>query len=177
QVLTTVLDKENVEGFASIVLRLAAKSGTAMTQEQVLLSYQWLEHIAMYGNQALSNPTFAKNFLQGINRALAKNTYLTGQFLTVVDIAAYHALYPLIERLSFVEQELFMNVCRWSKHIQAQPRVLFTVESRFGFHPDSRRVVVVVFNNFYKKIVVLFRFWCFKNKVKIEILSEFFLLF
>ncbi|XP_013162629.1 PREDICTED: uncharacterized protein LOC106114091 isoform X1 [Papilio xuthus] len=123
KVLTTVLDKENVEGFASIVLRLAAKSGTPMSQEQILLSYQWLEHIAMYGNQALANPTFAKNFLQGINKALAKNTYLTGQALTVADIAAYHALYPLIERLNVLEQELFMNVCRWSKHIQAQPRV------------------------------------------------------
>ncbi|XP_013137549.1 PREDICTED: uncharacterized protein LOC106102572 isoform X2 [Papilio polytes] len=123
KVLTTVLDKENVEGFASIILRLASKSGTSMSEEQVLLSYQWLEHIAMYGNQALSNPTFAKNFLQGINRALAKNTYLTGQFLTVTDVAAYHVFYPLIERLSVIEQESFMNVCRWLKHIQAQPRV------------------------------------------------------
>lgn len=64
QVLTTVLDKESVEGFASIILRLASRSGSPMSQEQTLLSYQWLEHMAMYANQAISNPIFAKNFLQ-----------------------------------------------------------------------------------------------------------------
>ena len=64
QVLTTVLDKENVEGLATIVLRLVEKSGIVMTKDQILLSYQWLEHITMYGNQAHSNPAFAKNFLQ-----------------------------------------------------------------------------------------------------------------
>ncbi|CAG5048921.1 unnamed protein product [Parnassius apollo] len=123
KVLTTVLDKENVEGFATIILRLASKSGAKMTTEQILLSYQWLEHMAMYANQAVSNPTFAKSFLQGINKALVANTYLTGQFLTITDIAAYHVLYPLIERLSVTEQESLLYVCRWSKHIQAQPRV------------------------------------------------------
>lgn len=66
QVLTTILDKENVEGFASIILKLATKSGVTMSPEQRLLSYQWLEHLAVYSNQAVTNPTFAKNFLQVI---------------------------------------------------------------------------------------------------------------
>ncbi|CAH2042456.1 unnamed protein product, partial [Iphiclides podalirius] len=123
KVLTTVLDKENVEGFASIILKLALKSGSTMTQEQKLLSYQWLEHLAMYAKQAMLNPIFAKNFLQGINEALAKSTYLAGHVLTVTDIAAYHVLYPIIERLNIVEQESLLHVCRWSKHMQAQPKV------------------------------------------------------
>ncbi|XP_050352499.1 uncharacterized protein LOC126774890 [Nymphalis io] len=123
KVLTTVLDKENVEGFASIILTLAVKSGIPMSLEQKLLSYQWLEHLAVYINQAVTNPAFAKNFLQGINNTLKDNTYLTGNFLTITDIAAYHALYPLIERLTISEQESLMYVCRWSKHIQSKPRV------------------------------------------------------
>lgn len=121
KVLTTVLEKQNVEGLATIVLRLVEKSGTAMTKDQILLSYQWLEHINMYGNQAHSNPAFAKNFLQGLDRALERSTYLTGYYLTVTDIAAYHTVYPLIERLTISEQESLINVCRWFKHIQAQP--------------------------------------------------------
>lgn len=64
QILTTVLDKKNVEGFATIILHLASNGGQNMSQEELLLSYQWLEHFAMYGNQASHNPTFAKNFLQ-----------------------------------------------------------------------------------------------------------------
>ncbi|XP_068620512.1 eukaryotic translation elongation factor 1 epsilon-1 [Battus philenor] len=119
--LTTIIDKENVEGFASIILWLASKSGTKMSQEQVLLSYQWLEHLAMYSNQAVSNPSFSKNFLQGINRALANNTYLAGPAVTVTDIAAYHVLYPLIESLGILERESFLHLCRWCKHIQALP--------------------------------------------------------
>lgn len=91
-------------------------------------------------------------FLQDINKALEKNTFLTGQFLTVADIAAYYVLYSIIvskfhlfhfrlsniiyfllcitnitfilqERLSVLERESILHVCRWSKHIQAQPRV------------------------------------------------------
>ncbi|XP_064292618.1 eukaryotic translation elongation factor 1 epsilon-1 isoform X4 [Plodia interpunctella] len=121
--LTAVLDKQNVEGFATIVLWLASKSGVQMSQEQLLNSYQWLEHISMYSNQAATNPTFAKSFLQDINKALEKNTYLTGQFLNVTDVAAYYVLYPLIERLSVTERESLLHVCRWSKHIQSQPQV------------------------------------------------------
>ncbi|XP_049877078.1 eukaryotic translation elongation factor 1 epsilon-1 [Pectinophora gossypiella] len=123
KVLTTVLDKQNVEGFASIVLRLAAKSGSPWSQEQALLSYQWLEHIAMYANQAVANPTCSKNFLEDINKALERNTYLAGQFLTVTDVAVYYVLYPLLERLSVIERESLLHLCRWSKHIQAQPKV------------------------------------------------------
>ncbi|CAG9795794.1 unnamed protein product [Diatraea saccharalis] len=123
KVITTVLDKQNVEGFATIVLRLAAKNGTSMSHEQMLLCYQWLEHIAMYSNQAVTNPIFAKSFLQDINKALEKNTYLTGQHLSIADVAAYYVLYCLIERLSIVEREAVLHVCRWLKHIQAQPKV------------------------------------------------------
>ncbi|XP_061384040.1 eukaryotic translation elongation factor 1 epsilon-1 [Danaus plexippus] len=123
KVLTTSLDKENIEGFATIILRLASKSGFIMGQEEILLSYQWLEHLAMYAKQASSNPSFAKLFLQGINKALARNTYLTGHHLNVTDVAAYHVLYPLIEQLSITEQESLLHLCRWSKHIQAQPKV------------------------------------------------------
>lgn len=37
------------------------------------------------------------NFLlQDINKALEKNTYLTGQNLNVTDIAAFYVLYPLV---------------------------------------------------------------------------------
>lgn len=60
--LTTVFGKESVEGFASIILRLSAK--TILNQEQALLCYQWLEHAAMYANQAASNAIFAKAFLE-----------------------------------------------------------------------------------------------------------------
>ncbi|XP_072942927.1 eukaryotic translation elongation factor 1 epsilon-1 [Epargyreus clarus] len=123
RVLTTMLDNENIEGFASIILRLAERSAVKMSREQTLLCYQWLEHIAMYGNQAASNPVFAKNFLQEINRSLEKSTYLTGSYETVADVAAYHVLYPLIDNLTVSEQESLMHVCRWSKHIQSQPRV------------------------------------------------------
>ncbi|VVD04427.1 unnamed protein product [Leptidea sinapis] len=121
--LTTVLDKENIEGLASIILRLAEKSDTLMTQEQTVLSYQWLEYMAMYANQAVNNSTLAKNFLQGINKALEKTTYLTGNYVTITDITIYYVLYPIIERLSGAEQENFMHLCRWCKNIQAQPKV------------------------------------------------------
>ncbi|XP_045452403.1 eukaryotic translation elongation factor 1 epsilon-1 [Melitaea cinxia] len=123
KVLTTILDKENVEGFASIILKLVTKSGVTMSPEQRLLSYQWLEHLAVYSNQAVTNPTFAKNFLQGLNATLENNTYLIGNHLTITDIAAYHVLYPLIERLTVSEQESLLHVCRWSKHVQSQPKV------------------------------------------------------
>ncbi|XP_041984605.1 eukaryotic translation elongation factor 1 epsilon-1 [Aricia agestis] len=123
KVLTTSLDKVNVEGFATIILRLAAKSNQSMNQEQVLLSYQWLEHISMYMNQAATNPAFAKNFLLGLNRTLEKNSYLTGSALTIADIAAYYVLHPIIERLSLSEQEQVINVCRWFKNVQARPKV------------------------------------------------------
>ncbi|CAK1552505.1 unnamed protein product [Leptosia nina] len=121
--ITTVLDKENVEGFASIVLRLASKSRQNVTQEQLLLSYQWLEYIAMYGNQASTSPVFAKNFLQGLNRALEKKTFLTGNQLTVTDIAVFYFLQPLVANLNVLEQESLMHLCRWCKHVQAQPKV------------------------------------------------------
>ncbi|CAB3234923.1 unnamed protein product [Arctia plantaginis] len=123
KVLTTVLNKQNVEGFASIVLKLVTNAGIILSQEQMLLSYQWLEHIAMYANQAAVNPMFAKSFLKDINKALEINTYLTGQSLTVTDIAAYYVLYPLIERLSITECESLIHLCRWTRHIQAQPKV------------------------------------------------------
>ncbi|XP_023942526.2 uncharacterized protein LOC112049025 isoform X2 [Bicyclus anynana] len=122
RVLTTVLDKENVEGFATIILRLAAKIGS-MSQLQTLLSYQWLEHLSMYANQTHTNPIFAKTFLQGLNRSLQTNTFLTGNHMTIADVAAYHTIYPMMERLSFLEQESLVHVCRWMKHVQSQPRV------------------------------------------------------
>ncbi|XP_075981011.1 aaRS-interacting multifunctional protein 3 [Anticarsia gemmatalis] len=123
KVLTTVLNKQSVEGFASIVLKLVSNAGIKLSQEQMLLSYQWLEHIAMYANQAAANPAFAKSFLQDINKALEKSTYLTGHSLTVTDIATYYVLYPLIERLSVTECEELIHLCRWTRHIQAQPKV------------------------------------------------------
>lgn len=75
--LTTVLDQQNVEGFASIVLQLAAKSGADLSQEQCLLGYQWLEHIAMFANQAGTNPVFARSFLE-------VNVTITQCFLTLL---------------------------------------------------------------------------------------------
>ncbi|XP_073953875.1 aaRS-interacting multifunctional protein 3 [Choristoneura fumiferana] len=123
KVLTTVLNKQSIEGFATIIMHLVAQSGVKMSQEQSLLCYQWLEHISMYGNQAAANPAFAKSFLQDINKALRMNTYLTGQALSVADVAAYHVLYPLLERLSILERESLLHLCRWSKHVQAQPKV------------------------------------------------------
>lgn len=53
-----------MEGFASIILKLVASAGINLSQEQMLLSYQWLEHIGMYANQAAANPMFAKSFLK-----------------------------------------------------------------------------------------------------------------
>ncbi|XP_039759230.1 uncharacterized protein LOC120633166 [Pararge aegeria] len=123
KVLTTVLDKENVEGFASIILRLATKSGISMSQVQTLLSYQWLEHLSMYANQAHANTNFALIFLQGLNKGLQKNTFLTGNHLTIADVAAYHSIYPMMERLSILEQESLVHVCRWIKHLQSKPKV------------------------------------------------------
>ncbi|KAH9642499.1 hypothetical protein HF086_008909 [Spodoptera exigua] len=96
KVLTTVINKQSIEGFATIVLKLASLSGLQLSQEERLLSYQWLEHIAMYANQAAANPVFALGFLKDINKALEKTTYLTGQKLNVTDVAAYYVLYPLI---------------------------------------------------------------------------------
>lgn len=66
--LTTVLDKQSVEGFATIALRLSAKSDPKASQEQVMQNYQWLEHIAMFANQAVANPSFAKGFLEVCNQ-------------------------------------------------------------------------------------------------------------
>ena len=66
QVLTTVLNKQSIEGFATIVLKLAPSEGAKLSQEQKLLSYQWLEHIAMYAGQAAANPSFAQGFLKVI---------------------------------------------------------------------------------------------------------------
>lgn len=34
-----------------------------MSEEQKLLSYQWLEYLAMYADQAVNNPIIGKNFL------------------------------------------------------------------------------------------------------------------
>lgn len=45
-------------------MRLSNNSGIQMSHEQILLSYQWLEYISMYADHAVSNPVFAKNFLQ-----------------------------------------------------------------------------------------------------------------
>ncbi|KAJ8717949.1 hypothetical protein PYW07_005879 [Mythimna separata] len=123
KVLTTVLNKQSIEGFATIVLKLASSGGVKLSQEQMLLSYQWLEHLAMYVNQASANPAFALGFLKDINKALEKNTYLTGQSLSVADIAAYYVLYPIVKRLSVTELESVMHLSRWTRHIQAQPRV------------------------------------------------------
>ncbi|CAB3231697.1 unnamed protein product [Arctia plantaginis] len=74
KVLTTVLNKQNVEGFASIVLKLVTSAGIILSQEQMLLSYQWLEHIAMYANQAAVNPMFAKSFLKQAERIVQIKT-------------------------------------------------------------------------------------------------------
>lgn len=123
KVLTTVLNKQNVEGFASIILKLVINAGVKLNNEQMSLSYQWLEHVAMYANQAAINPVFAETFLKDINKALEKNTYLTGQVLTVTDIALYYVLYPIIKRLTIIECESLINLCRWMKHIEAQPKV------------------------------------------------------
>lgn len=80
KVLTTSFGKENVEGFATIVLRLSSKSNHPMKQEEILISYQWLEHISMYANQALSNPAFAKSFLQVNSLVVTLSMLLTKQF-------------------------------------------------------------------------------------------------
>lgn len=48
------------------MLKLAVSGGVKLSQEQMLLSYQWLEHIAMYANQAATVPVFAKQFLKVI---------------------------------------------------------------------------------------------------------------
>lgn len=64
QVLTTVLDKDNVEGFVSILLRLASRSGIVLSTEQRLLTYQWLEYSVLFADQALANSNTAKIFLQ-----------------------------------------------------------------------------------------------------------------
>ncbi|XP_028029479.1 eukaryotic translation elongation factor 1 epsilon-1 [Bombyx mandarina] len=123
KVPTAVLENKNVEGFVTIILSMVSKCGTASSEEQRLLTYQWLEYISMFSNQAVANSTFAFKFLQEINRALQCNTYLTGQFLTIADVALYYIVYPLLEHMSVAERDAFVHLCRWSKHIQAQPRV------------------------------------------------------
>lgn len=123
KVLTSIIDKEDVEGFATIILRLASKSGAKMTDQQTLLSYQWLEFLALYADQAALNPILAKTFLQDLNRYLTRNNYLTGQHITVTDVAAYHVLYSLLEKLTVAEQESMIALCRWFKHVQTKPQV------------------------------------------------------
>lgn len=66
QVLTTVLNKQSLEGFGTIVLKLASSEVAKLSEEHKLLSYQWLEHIAMYASQAAANPAFAQGFLKVI---------------------------------------------------------------------------------------------------------------
>ncbi|OWR53960.1 hypothetical protein KGM_208328 [Danaus plexippus plexippus] len=80
-----------------------------------------IKYVGKYLNTPVGQVCYSTD--KGINKALARNTYLTGHHLNVTDVAAYHVLYPLIEQLSITEQESLLHLCRWSKHIQAQPKV------------------------------------------------------
>lgn len=57
-------------------------------------------------------------FFQELNDYLSTRSYLVGQNLTLADVVVYYSLYEIMNSITPVAKEKYLNVSRWFEHLQ-----------------------------------------------------------
>nr|WIM57143.1 hypothetical protein [Exorista sorbillans] len=129
QVVTRVLNKKSITGFATILESLAKESKTDIAansrqnREIEAQVYQWIEFAVLYVAPGSKDKHIAQQLLKDFNKIFLKQSYLVGHFLTLADLAVFYAIFDLMKSLSPIEKENFLNVSRWFDHLQQMPEI------------------------------------------------------
>uniref|UniRef100_A0A8C4QZ22 Eukaryotic translation elongation factor 1 epsilon 1 n=1 Tax=Eptatretus burgeri TaxID=7764 RepID=A0A8C4QZ22_EPTBU len=84
------------------------------------LVHQWLEYRLVHLSSA-SCRGGKRTMLQELNKHLADQVYMVGNYLTLADILLYFFLHPIMVEMTILEREELDCLTRWFDHIQHQP--------------------------------------------------------
>ncbi|GJQ79111.1 hypothetical protein Trydic_g5365 [Trypoxylus dichotomus] len=110
----------SITGFLNIILAYLKESKSDLlgrTSEDKAEVCQWIEYADIYLQQC-AIPQIINDQLPGLNGVLSKKTYLASNKLSIADVALYYMLLSVMEYLSHVEKEKFINVSRWYDNLQ-----------------------------------------------------------
>ncbi|XP_056632434.1 eukaryotic translation elongation factor 1 epsilon-1 [Diorhabda sublineata] len=102
------------------IFNLLKKSNSPLgpqNQIEKIQIQQWIEYAQVYGVHVDSSYN-AKIVLKELNNILALKTYLVSHRLTIADILFFYMLLRVMETLSNLDKEKYLNVCRWFDNIQ-----------------------------------------------------------
>ncbi|ENN78653.1 eukaryotic translation elongation factor 1 epsilon-1 isoform X1 [Dendroctonus ponderosae] len=117
---TRVNNNQSTTGIINIVFSLLKESNShlgvvdALNEAQI---HQWLEYALVYVANA-SNSSNVQLVLKELNTILATKTYLVGTQLTIADVFLYYLLLNIMNNLSNLDKETYLNVSRWFDNIQ-----------------------------------------------------------
>ncbi|XP_017771882.1 PREDICTED: eukaryotic translation elongation factor 1 epsilon-1 [Nicrophorus vespilloides] len=107
-------------GFLNILysyLPHSTKNLAGETSEEKAELYQWLEYSLIYVSQS------PLHYLSEINEFLTTRTYFVAQTLTIADVLLYYILYNVMENLTYLEKEKYINLSRWFDNMQQNPEL------------------------------------------------------
>lgn len=121
-----IIHNDTLSGYATIAMKISQDDNAVITDfgaELQALTWQWLE-----ARCQVCDTITVHQLLDMMTFALAQNTYLCGNVLSVADILLYFAVHSEVSNLTC--QDLctkFSNIARWFSHIQT----LTTVQNDF----------------------------------------------
>ncbi|XP_045471755.1 eukaryotic translation elongation factor 1 epsilon-1 [Harmonia axyridis] len=114
--------KKNIiqSGFVNIISDLLKESkmkNNIENQLEEVQLWQWLEYCISYAVHSSSHQNI-QQVLNELNGLLELKTYLVAHKLTIADVALYYIIYNVMQNLTPVEKETYLNVSRWFDNIQ-----------------------------------------------------------
>ncbi|KAI9583815.1 eukaryotic translation elongation factor 1 epsilon-1 isoform X2 [Glossina fuscipes] len=129
QIVTRTCGNKVVTGFANILNVLAKESNSDIAKssccnrEVEAQVYQWIEFAVLYVSPGSKDKHIAQQLLRDFNRLLLNKSYLVGHSLTIGDLAVFYAIYDLVESLTPIDKENYLNLSRWFNHLQQRPEI------------------------------------------------------
>lgn len=110
----------STKGFLNIILAYVKESKSELlgkTAEDKADVYQWIEYADVYLQQRSVSQVIS-DLLPGLNGVLSSKTYLASNKLTIADVILYYMLLSVMESISHIEKERFVNISRWYDNLQ-----------------------------------------------------------
>nr|XP_018896917.1 PREDICTED: eukaryotic translation elongation factor 1 epsilon-1 isoform X1 [Bemisia tabaci] len=117
------LNSENLPGWTALALsRKYAKKLAGHNVEDAAFVRQWVEYAVTQGVHA-DDSTSSSQVLKEVNKALADQSYIAANYLTVADLFLFYVLHPIVASMTFYEKEKYINLSRWFDHLQLEPNI------------------------------------------------------
>ncbi|CAH0396054.1 unnamed protein product, partial [Bemisia tabaci] len=104
------LNSENLPGWTALALsRKYAKKLAGHNVEDAAFVRQWVEYAVTQGVHA-DDSTSSSQVLKEVNKALADQSYIAANYLTVADLFLFYVLHPIVVSSSFISV-----LCKYKK--------------------------------------------------------------